>query len=298
MERLLSLRDAHPYLRLFRGRTFVIKVSGAILERPAARDALAEDIALLHHVGIRVALVHGGGPQLDALCEKMGITKEVVAGRRVTDARTLELARMVFRGQLNSELVSALSAHGVKAVGLSGGDGMSVVGARRPARTVRDPSTGTETSVDFGFVGDINKVDAVLPNLLIDAGIVPVYCSLIADGNGALLNTNADTIASRLAIAIKAEKLILCTSVPGLLEDRDDPRRLVSYGDLGTVDELIRQGVVSGGMLPKLAAVKDALQGGVPRVHLIDGTRPQALLLEVFTNEGCGTMLVAHRDDE
>ncbi len=298
MERLLSLRDAHPYLRLFRGRTFVIKVSGAILERPAARDALAEDIALLHHVGIRVALVHGGGPQLDALCEKMGITKEVVAGRRVTDARTLELARMVFRGQLNSELVSALSAHGVKAVGLSGGDGMSVVGARRPARTVRDPSTGAEQSVDYGFVGDINTVDAGLPNLLIDSGIVPVYCSLIADQSGALLNTNADTIASRLAIAIKAEKLILCTSVPGLLEDRDDPRRLVSYGDLGTVDELIRQGVVSGGMLPKLAAVKDALQGGVPRVHLIDGTRPQALLLEVFTNEGCGTMLVARRDDE
>lgn len=298
MDRLLSLRDAHPYLRLFRGRTFVIKVSGAILDKPAARDALAEDIALLHHVGIRVALVHGGGPQLDAWSERLGVPREVVAGRRITDAATLELARMVFRGQLNSELVSALAAHGVKAVGLSGGDGMSIVGSRRPPRTMRDPSTGAETSVDYGFVGDINRVDETVPRLLLENGIVPVFCSLVADANGALLNTNADTIASRLAIAIKAEKLILCTTVAGLLEDRDDPRRLVSFGDLGTVDELIRQGVVSGGMLPKLAAVKDALQGGVPRVHMIDGTRPQALLLEVFTNEGCGTMLVAHRDDE
>ncbi len=298
MERLLSLRDAHPYLRLFRGRTFVIKLSGAVLASAAARDALCEDIALLHHVGIRLALVHGGGPQLDAACATMGIPREVVAGRRVTDARTLELARMVFRGQLNSELVGALAAHGVKAVGLSGGDGMSITGIRRPARTVRDPSTGTEQSVDFGHVGDITAVDEQLPRLLLDAGIVPVYCSLIADAAGNLLNTNADTIASRLAIAVKAEKLIVCTSVPGLLEDRDDPRRLVSFGDLGTVEELIRQGVVSGGMLPKLAAVKDALLGGVPRVHLIDGTREQALLLEIFTNEGCGTMLVARQSDE
>lgn len=298
MERLLSLRDAHPYLRLFRGRTFVIKVSGAVLARPAARDALCEDIALLHHVGIRVALVHGGGPQLDAACEKLGVTKEVVAGRRVTDAKTLELARMVFRGQLNSELVGALAAHGVKAVGLSGGDGQSITGIRRPPRTVRDPSTGTEQQVDFGFVGDITAVDAELPKLLLDAGAVPVYCSLIADQSGNLLNTNADTIASRLAIALKAEKLIVCTSVAGLLEDKDDPRRLVSYGDLGTVEELIRLGAVSGGMLPKLAAVTDALKGGVPRVHLIDGTRETALLLEIFTNEGCGTMLVARSDEE
>ncbi len=297
MDRTLSLRDAQPYIRLFRGRVFVIKVSGAVLARPATRDALAADIALLHHVGVRVAVVHGGGPQLDAACEKMGVPREVVAGRRVTDARTLDLARMVFRGQLNSELVGALSAHGVKAAGLSGGDGASIVGIRRPPRTVRDPSTGAEQQVDFGFVGDITAVDPQLPQLLLDAGVVPVYCSLIADASGDLLNTNADTIAARLAVALRAEKLVVCTSVPGLLEDKDDPRRLVSFGDLGTVEELVRMGVVSGGMLPKLAAVKDALLGGVPRVHLIDGTRDQALLLEIFTNEGCGTMLVARSDD-
>ncbi len=298
MDRILSLRDAHPYLRLFRGCTFVIKVSGAILDRPSARDSLAEDIALLHHVGIRVALVHGGGPQLDALSARLDVPREVVAGRRVTDARTLELARMVFRGQINSELVSALGAHGVRAVGLSGGDGLTIIGNRRPPHTMRDPSTGTETSVDYGFVGDITRVDDKLPRMLLDAGMVPVFCSLVADATGSLLNTNADTVAAHLAVALKADKLIICTSVPGLLEDRNDPRRLVSYGDLGTVDELIRQGAVSGGMLPKLAAVKDALQGGVPRVHLIDGTRAEALLLEVFTNEGCGTMLVARRNDE
>lgn len=297
MNRITPLLHAHPYMRLFRGKTFVVKVSGAILADPAARSALSEDIAVLHHVGIRVALVHGGGPQLDAICRQLDIPREVVAGRRVTDARTLELAAMVFRGQLNSELVSALAAQGVRAVGLSGGDGATIVGHRRPPRTMRDPSTGTETQVDFGFVGDIDRVDPKLPKMLLDADMVPVFCSLVADEDGQLLNTNADTIAARLAVELGAEKCILCTSVPGLLEDAQDPRRLVSYGDLGTVEELIRQGVVSGGMLPKLAAVSDALRGGVPRVHIIDGTRPHSLLLEVFTNEGCGTMLVLRRED-
>ena len=297
MHRITPLLGAHPYIRLFRAKTFVIKVSGSILADAAARASLAEDVSVLHHVGIRVALVHGGGPQLDELCRKMDVPREVVAGRRVTDARTLELARMAFRGALNSDMVSALAAQGVKAVGLSGGDAASIVGHKRPPRTMRDPSTGIESTVDFGFVGDIDTVDATVPKMLLDAGMVPVFCSLIADEQGCLLNTNADTIAARLAMALGAEKLVLCTSVPGLLEDPADPRRLVSYGDLGTVEELIRQGAVSGGMLPKLAAVGDALRGGVPRVHLIDGSRPHALLLEVFTNEGCGTMLVLRRED-
>lgn len=297
MNRITPLLGAHPYIRLFRNKTFVIKVSGSILADDRARASLCEDVALLHHVGIQVVLVHGGGPQLDALCATLGVKREVVAGRRVTDAKTQELARMVFRGELNTELVSALAAQGVKAVGLSGGDGASILAHRRPPRTVRDPSTGTEQLVDFGFVGDIDSVDPTLPKLLLGAGMVPVFCSLAATPDGTLLNVNADTIAAQLAIALGAEKLIVCTSVAGLLEDKDDPRRLVSYGDLGTVEELIRQGVVSGGMLPKLAAVGDALRGGVPRVHLIDGTRQHSLLLEVFTNEGCGTMLVLRRED-
>jgi len=296
MKRITPLLAAHPYIRLFRGKTFVIKVSGAILADAARRDALAEDVALLHHVGIRVALVHGGGPQLDALCAQLDVPREVVAGRRVTDARTLDLARMVFRGALNSELVGALAAHGVKAVGLSGGDGACIVGHKRPPRTMRDPSTGAESLVDFGFVGDIDTVDPTLPRQLLAADMVPVFCSLVSDDKGQLLNTNADTIAARMAMALGAEKLVLCTSVPGLLEDPKDPRRLVSYGDLGTVEELVRQGVVSGGMLPKLAAVGDALRGGVNRVHIIDGTVPHTLLLEIFTNEGCGTMLVLRRE--
>ncbi len=298
MNRILPLLGAHPYIRLFRGRTFVIKVSGSILADELARGAVAEDVALLHHVGIRVVLVHGGGPQLDAICDRLEVPREVVAGRRVTDARTQELARMVFRGQLNTELVSALAAQGVRAVGLSGGDGATILAHRRPPRTIRDPSTNIEQLIDFGFVGDIDTVDPKLPNMLIEAGMLPVFCSLAATPDGTLLNVNADTIAARVAMALGAEKLILCTSVPGLLEDRADPRRLVSYGDLGTVEELVRSGAVSGGMLPKLAAVTEALRGGVPRVHIIDGTRPHSLLQEVFTNEGCGTMLVLRRDDE
>ncbi|MEN9787221.1 MAG: hypothetical protein RLZZ299_2485 [Pseudomonadota bacterium] len=298
MNRIAPLLGAHPYIRLFRGKTFVLKVSGSILADERASAALAEDVALLHHVGIRMVLVHGGGPQLDALCERFGMARTVVAGRRVTDSATQELARMAFRGQLNTALVSALAAHGVKAVGLSGGDGGALRGHKRPPRTVRDPSTGDEQLVDFGFVGDIDEVDATLPNLLLDHDMVPVFCSLIAGEDGQLLNVNADTIASRLAIALGAEKLVVCSRVPGLLEERDDPRKLVSYGDLGTIEELVRTGVVSGGMLPKLAAATEALRGGVARVHIIDGTRPHSLLLEVFTNEGCGTMLVARREPE
>lgn len=298
MQRILPLLGAHAYIRLFRGRTFVIKVSGAILADAGARAALAEDVALLHHVGIRVALVHGGGPQLDALCAALDVPREVVGGRRVTDARTLQLAKMVFRGELNADLVSALAAQGVKAVGLSGADGATLVGHKRPARTMRDPERQTETLVDFGFVGDIDRVDPTLPRMLLEHDMVPVFCSLTADEGGQVLNTNADTVAARLAIALGAEKLVLCSTVAGLLEDVKDPRRLVSYGDLGTVEELIRQGAVSGGMLPKLAAVGDALRGGVKRVHIIEGTRPHALLLEIFTNEGCGTMLVLRREDE
>lgn len=297
MDRILTLQGAHAYIRLFRGKTFVVKVSGAILADDRARTALCSDVALLHHVGIKVVLVHGGGPQLDALCARLDVPREVVAGRRVTDAKTQELARMVFRGQLNTTLVSALAEQGVRAVGLSGGDGCTIVGHKRPARTVRDPSTGQEQLVDFGFVGDIDTVDAKLPHLLLANDMLPVFCSLVAADDGTLLNVNADTIAARLAMALGAEKLILCTSVSGLLEDKDDPRRLVSYGDVGTVEELVRQGVVSGGMLPKLSAVTEALRGGVPRVHIIDGTTPHTLLQEIFTNEGCGTMLVLRREE-
>lgn len=297
MDRILTLQGAHAYIRLFRGKTFVVKVSGAILADDRARTAICKDVALLHHVGIKVVLVHGGGPQLDAMCARLDVPREVVAGRRVTDAKTQELARMVFRGQLNSALVSALAEQGVRAVGLSGGDGNTILGHKRPARTVRDPSTNQEQLVDFGFVGDIDDVDAKLPHLLLANDMLPVFCSLIAAEDGTLLNVNADTIASRLAMALGAEKLILCTSVSGLLEDKDDPRRLVSYGDVGTVEELVRQGVVSGGMLPKLSAVTEALRGGVPRVHIIDGMTPHTLLHEVFTNEGCGTMLVLRREE-
>lgn len=298
MDRVLTLQDAHAYIRLFRGKTFVVKISGAILADERARGIVAEDVALLHHVGIRIVLVHGGGPQLDALCERFQVPREIVAGRRITDERTLDLAKMLFRGQLNADLVGSLASQGLRAVGLSGMDGATVVGHRRPPRTVRDPAEGTEQMVDFGYVADVDAVDPRLPRLLLENDMVPVFCSLCGTPEGGILNVNADTIAARLAMALGAEKLILCATVPGLLEDAKDPRRLVSYGDLGTIDELVRQRAVSGGMLPKLAAVGEALRGGVNRVHIIDGTRPHSLMQEIFTNEGCGTMLVLRRDPE
>ncbi|HNH47252.1 MAG TPA: acetylglutamate kinase, partial [Myxococcota bacterium] len=200
-------------------------------------------------------------------------------------------------GLLNTELVGALAAQGIKAVGMTGGDGAVVTGVKRPARVVRDPSTGEETKVDFGYVGDIHTVDRTLLDAVMEKGMVPVLAPLIGGPGGVLLNVNADTIAARVAMALQAEKLVLCTSVAGLLEDPADPRRLVSYGDLDTVEELIGRGVVSGGMLPKVAAIGEALRGDVQRVHIIDGTRPHSLLMEIFTNEGVGTMLVRKRDN-
>jgi acetylglutamate kinase len=180
---------------------------------------------------------------------------------------------------------------------MNGGDGASVGGVKRPTRVVRDPSTGEETKVDFGFVGDIQSVDRTLLDAVMEKGMVPVMAPLVGGPGGVLLNVNADTVAARVAMALNAEKLVLCTSVAGLLEDPTDPRRLVSYGDLDTLEELIGRGVVSGGMLPKLAAIGEALRGGVQRVHIIDGTRPHSLLMEIFTNEGVGTMLVRKRDN-
>ncbi|MBL8878264.1 MAG: acetylglutamate kinase [Phycisphaerales bacterium] len=290
-----ALRTAIPYIRAFEGRTFVVKLGGKLCDPGSALDNLAEQVALLTTVGIRIVLVHGGGDQLSAAEKKMGIEPRFVVGRRVTDAPTLELAKMVFAGTISTNVVAALRKYDAAAVGLSGVDGELITAVRRPPRLIDDPESGQRREVDFGHVGDIMAVrPSVLENLLANR-FVPVVASLAADGQGSVFNVNADTIAARIAIELKAVKYILLTTVDGVMLDLNDHSSLQTHLDLDDLDSLVQRGVIHGGMLPKLAACGDALRGGVPRVHVVNGLTPDALLAEVFTNEGCGTLIVARR---
>lgn len=293
---LKALRIAMPYIRAYKGATFVIKLGGNLCRIGLTLDGLADQIAVLYHLGIRVVVVHGGGPQATELTYRLGLSPQIIAGRRITDAKMLEIAKMTFAGTVNSELLAAFRKAKVPAVGLSGIDANLVTAHRRPVQLVSDPSTGQSQEVDFGFVGDIEQVEPAVLQYLLSGGFVPVVCSLGADAAGQIFNINADTLAVAVAVALGAMKYFSLTSVDGVLDDLNDPRTLHSYVDIAEAETLVKSGKVSGGMLPKLAACLDALRAGVPRVHIVNGERPDALLQEIFTNEGCGTLIVAERN--
>lgn len=282
-----ALKRAVPYLKLFHGKIFVIKVGGEA-GGDDARGAVAEQVRVLWELGIRAVLVHGGGPQTTELCERLGVPTTFVGGRRVTDGATLDAAVMTLNGTVSTAWVASFRALGVPAVGVSGVDGGLIRARRRPPTRV----DGATEEVDFGFVGDIEEVDPSLLRTLLDGGFLPVVSPVTAAADGTVLNVNADTVAAALAVALKAEKMILVTGVPGLLEDPADRTSLVSYVDLEGVRRLRDRGVVGGGMLPKVRAAEAAIQGGVRRVHVIGWREPSSLLIEVFTNDGAGTMIV------
>jgi acetylglutamate kinase len=276
-----ALKMAAPYIRLYKGKTFVLKAGGAIFASEEKTRALLEQVALLHQLGIRVVFVHGGGPQSTELQKTLGIETRIVEGRRVTCEKTLEVSTMVLNGLVNTRILALCREVKLPAVGLSGVDA-GLVKARKRA----------PQPVDLGFVGDIVEVDPEVLERQLQAGYVPVVSPLSADSAGTLLNINADTVASALAIAMKAEKLILAIGVPGILENPKDPKSVVSYTDLAGLQSLKRTGSLEDGMMPKASAIESALNGGVPRVHVISFQDPEALLLEVFTNEGTGTLVV------
>jgi acetylglutamate kinase len=283
------LRSAAQYVRRFRHRPFVVKLGGEILEDGTARRAVCEQLALLWSFSIPLVVVHGGGAGLDSLCGSLGLPTTKVAGRRLTPEPVLDAARMAFRGRLQMDLLADLEAAGLPAVGLSGQDAGLLKATRRP------PVEVDGRSVDYGLVGDIQAVDPGLLRHLLAGGFVPVVAPFSADETGRPLNTNADTVACEVAIALGVEKLFFLLKVPGLLEDPRDPSSLVPLADLEGLQELEAAGAVREGMRPKLAAARRALLGGVASVHLVSGARPDALLAEVFTNEGSGTMLVARK---
>jgi acetylglutamate kinase len=284
-----ALRNASPYIRLYKGKTFVVKAGGAVFGDPALTRALVEQISILHYLGIRVVMVHGGGPQLTALTEALGVPTRMVQGRRVTDERSIDATSMVLNGLINTRILAICRDLEIAAVGLSGVDAGLVRARRRPPVRL----SGETEITDFGFVGDIDTIDASVIRTHLDNGLMPVISPLSSDDHGVLLNINADTVAAALGAALKAEKLILCTGAPGILERVDDPTSIVSYTDLAGLKRMREEGRIVDGMLPKARAIEDAIRGGVHRVHVISYSATDSILAEVFTNEGTGTLIVA-----
>ena len=275
----------------FMGQRIVVKLGGEIMLNRAGLDALARDMAALVDGGACVVLVHGGGPQADALAAKLGHTVRKVAGRRVTDDDALEVAKMVYGGSINLELLAGLRRHGARPVGLSGVDAGMIKVARRPPTLMKDPATGLEQIVDFGHVGDIKQVDTGLLDLLTERGYLPVVASLAADEHGNLYNVNADTIAQALAVALRADRLVLVTNVPGIMLDPADPHSVIAQCDAGRLRELIESGVISGGMVPKAQNCIDAVDAGVRAVLIIDGTGNASLLAASIEGAPVGTLV-------
>lgn len=283
-----ALRGAAPYIHMYKGKVFVIKTGGGAFRELATMRAFMEQVAILHHLGIRVVLVHGGGPQLDEVTAQLGVETRMVQGRRVTDSAAIDATSMVLNGLVNTRLLGLCREFGIPAVGLSGVDGGLVMARRRSPVTLASGET-----VDYGMVGDIEGVGTTVLDTLLDAGFLPVVSPLSADASGQLLNINADTVAAAIGAAVGAEKLILCTGAPGILERLEDPQSLISYTDVAGLRRLREEGSLSDGMLPKASAIESAIRGGVRRVHVISYAAPDALLAEIFTNEGTGTLVVA-----
>jgi acetylglutamate kinase len=285
------LRQALPYMRRHRGKTLVVKLGGHLVQDRVALDHLSADLALLHHIGMRVCVIHGGGPQATALQERLGVEPQFVEGRRITDDATLEVVKMVFAGKINLEMLSALRGHGLRVVGLTGVSGGLISARRREVKEMKDPVTGETRAVDFGHVGDIEGVDTTLLRVLMENGYVPVVASLGADGKGNILNINADNVALEMAVDLKADKFLNLTQVPGVLRDPADPDTLVTDLTAEGAEALQKEGCIRGGMIPKVRTCVEAVRRGIPRAHILNGLEPHAILLELFTVRGTGTMI-------
>jgi len=276
------LIEALPYIQRFHGAIVVVKFGGNAMVDPELSRTFAEDIVLLRSVGLKPVVVHGGGPQIGALLERLGKTSEFRDGLRVTDAETLDVARMVLVGKVGRDIVGAINVHGAQAVGLSGEDGGLITAAPR------DPA--------LGFVGDVVSIQPGIILRLLAEEMIPVVSTIGSDASGQAYNINADTVAGALAGALDAEKLVYLTDVPGLLTDTDDPDSIVARSSVAELGSMITDGTISGGMIPKVAACIDAVESGAKSAHMLDGRIPHVLLLELFTDAGIGTMVVRELD--
>ena len=278
-----TLVEALPWLKSFSGKTVVLKYGGHAMTHPELQAAFAEDVVFLRYCGVKVIVVHGGGPQITAHLDRLGVSSEFRGGFRVTTAETMQVVRMVLVGQVNSDVVSLVNQHGPFAVGLSGEDAQLFTAERRDAVVDGEP-------VDIGFVGDVVEVQPAIVRALLDEGKVPVIATVARGLDGELYNVNADTAASALAVAVGAEKLIVLTDVEGLYADWPSSDDVISTIAADELEQLLPD--LASGMIPKMEACLRAVQGGVPRAHVLDGRVPHTVLLELFTDEGVGTMVV------
>jgi acetylglutamate kinase len=280
-----TLVEALPYIRRFAGKTVVVKYGGNALAGTSEHDALAlfaEDVVLMRLVGMRPVVVHGGGPQISELMARLGMEATFVDGLRVTDAKTVEVARMVLKGQVNPQLVAAINVHGNFAVGVSGVDGGLIRARPRDRR--------------LGYVGDVTEINPAVVDRLLDDEFIPVIATIGSDETGQAYNINADTVAGAIAEALRAEKLVYLTDIEGLRRDVDDPTSLIRQATADELDAMIADGAIAGGMIPKVQSCTGAVRRGVRRAHILDGRIAHVLLLELFTDEGIGTMVMDQQD--
>jgi len=272
------LNQALPYIQEFRGQTFVVKYGGSAMRDASLMDGVIRNVLLLQLVGIRVILVHGGGPEIDIWLSKLGIEKKTLHGLRVTDEATMDVVEMALAGRANKALVAAVQREGGQAIGLSGRDA--------------DLLEAERISDDLGRVGNVIKVNANVLNVATGAGFIPVVCSVATDSAKQALNVNADSAAAAIAAAVGASKLILLTDTNGVLADKDDPHSTISELSISDAKEMLQSGKADRGMIPKLEGALNAIDAGVGSVHLVNGGSPNSLLVEVFTHSGVGTMIV------
>jgi len=281
------LIEALPYIQRFTGKTVVIKYGGNAMVDEVLQESFARDIVLLKHVGINPIVVHGGGPQIGDLLKRIGKQSEFVEGMRVTDEETMDVVEMVLGGLVNKEIVNNINQHGGKAVGLTGKDG-ELIHAKKLKITRRSPELDAPEIIDIGHVGEVDRINPRILDMLIEDDFIPVVAPIGVGDNGDSYNINADLVAGQLAATLNAEKLMLLTNIPGLLDKNDN---LLTGLTADRVDELIEDGTIYGGMLPKISSALSAVQGGVKSAHIIDGRVEHAVLLEIFTDEGVGTLI-------
>lgn len=291
IEKAKILVEALPYIKKFSGKTIVIKYGGHAMTNQELKQAVMTDIVLMKYVGMNPVIVHGGGPEINALLERLGIKSSFVQGLRVTDCETMEVVEMVLVGKVNKEIVLLLQQQGGKAVGLSGKDGRLIEAQKKYLTPLNEEYAETDALMEMGFVGEVARINPEIIETVVEKGYIPVVAPVGVGEDHVGYNINADYVAGAIAAALKADKLILLTDVEGIYRQFGDPETLLSSVQLDEIPGLINCGVISGGMIPKVQCCIEAIQGGVSTAHIIDGRKPHSLLLEIFTDQGIGTMV-------
>lgn len=286
------LTESLPYIQRFIGKTIVVKYGGNAMVDPQLKDSFARDLVLMKLVGMNPVVVHGGGPQIGSLLARLNIESRFVEGMRVTDTQTMDVVEMVLGATVNKEIVANINRHGGKAIGVTGKDG-NLIEARRMSVTVRSAETSLPELVDIGLVGEVRRINRAVLDMVLNSDFIPVVAPIGVDRAGLSYNINADLVAGKIAQVLQAEKLILLTNVTGVM---DAAGKLLTGLDQTEVNRLIETGVIRGGMLPKIRCALEAVASGVASAHIIDGTVPHAVLLEVFTDAGVGTLITGQRD--